>query len=82
MVVELRSANWTVLAATLNELDNAKPMEGMIAGQSPRLRHRFFAYRAFFLLLMILHKRVVDVDVPEEPSEIYEFVDFLVEILS
>ena len=66
MIVELSSTNRTVLASTLNELHDAKPMKCMCAGEFACLLHVFFADGTFFVLVIpVLHNWIARVNVSQ-----------------
>ena len=82
MVIEFRATNGAVLAAALDELDYAEPVEGVVAGKTSPLGHQLLANRAFLPRgLGVIDQRVVVVDVPKESAELFELIDFLVELL-
>lgn len=81
MVVEFRAAYGAILAAALDKLDDAEPVEGMVARKTSPLGHEFLANRAFFSLgLGIIDQRVMGVDVPEKSPELSELVHFRIEL--
>ena len=79
MIIELSSAYRTVFASTLNELHNTKPVKRVIAWESPCLVHSFFANSTFFILV-IFNKRIVIINVLQESTEFYKFLDFFIKI--
>jgi len=60
VVVELGAANGAILAAALDELHNAEPVEGVVAREPSPLSQDLLAYRAVLpLSLGIIDQRVV-----------------------
>jgi len=79
VVVEFRATNGAVLASALDELDDAEPMEGVVAGKTAALGHHLFANGAFLPCgLGVIDQRVMVIDVSQESAELSKLIDFLV----
>jgi len=63
-VVELLPADRTIFAAAFNQLDNAKPVKGVIAWEFSGFEHALLAYGTLlWLMCRVLHQWEIDVDV-------------------